>query len=412
MSDFIKRLQERRVNIWKQAQEFLDSIEEEVRKNPERQWTEDEEVRWKKYNDDIAAIDDRVKEFAEAQERQQAAEKAFNALLDKPQDQRVEARKVNDEEDNLRNFFLGKQGRSFTVDPPSKRDLLKGTATAGGNTVPISFYSRLIEHLIEVSGVMQTNPTQLNTDSGEDIQVPKTTAHSASAGIVAEAAAIPENEPTFGQVTLGAYKYAFLMQLSRELVEDTGVDLLGYIARQAGRAVGNGVGAHLVNGTGTGQPQGVVPASTLGVTGGTGVVGAPTYDNLIDLYYSVIAPYRASRSCVWLMRDSAIAAVRKIKDTAGQPLWQPGMTADAPDVIFGKRVVTDPNIPAVGLGAKAVLFGDFQSYFVRRVNTIRFERSDDFAFQNDLITYRILVRADGRQVDTSGALKHYIGGAS
>lgn len=411
MSDLVKRLKERRGNIWDQAQKFLDQIEADVVKDENRQWSAEEEETWKRFNDDIKLIDERVQELVESEERKANAEKAFSALLEKAPEAKA-AEKPDGEEAQLRAFLRGDTGRFYEIRRPERRDLVKGTDTAGGNTVPISFYNRLVEHLIEVSGVMQCGPTELTTDSGEELQIPKTTAHSSSAGIVAEADAIPENDPTFGQVSLGAYKYGFLLQLSRELIEDTGVDLLGYIARQAGRAVGNGVGAHLVTGTGTSQPQGVVTGSTLGVTSATAVSGRPSYDNLVDLLYSVIAPYRASRSCCWLMRDATVGEIRKIKDADGNPIWQPGMQANEPDLLFGKRIVTDPNVAAVATSAKSIVFGDFSTYFVRRVNAIRFERSDDFAFANDLVTYRILVRADGRQVDTSGALKHFIGAAT
>jgi HK97 family phage major capsid protein len=89
-------------------------------------------------------------------------------------------------------------------------------------------------------------------------------------------------------------------------------------------------------------------------------------------------------------------------------VWQPGLTAGVPDTILGKPLYTDPNMPAVGAAAKSVLFGDFSTYFVRQVEAIRFERSDDYAFNTDLITYRAILRGDGDQVDTTGAIKHYV----
>ena len=107
------------------------------------------------------------------------------------------------------------------------------TAGAGGNVVPTSFYDQLIAHLIEVSGIMQAGATVLTTDSGESLQIPKTTAHSTGA-LTAEAAAIAASDPTFGQVTLGAFKYAVLVQVSNELITDTAVDLLGYLATGRG----------------------------------------------------------------------------------------------------------------------------------------------------------------------------------
>ena len=152
-------------------------------------------------------------------------------------------------------------------------------------------------------------------------------------------------------------------------------------------------------------------STTLGVTGTASLSGAFTADNLIDLYYSVIAPYRNSRSAGWLAKDSTLATARKLKDTTNQYLWAPGL-AGAGDTILGKPVITDPNVAAVALSAKSLAFGDLSAYYVRLAGGIRFERSDDFAFQSDLVTFRCIVRGDGILVDQSGSVKHFVGNAA
>jgi HK97 family phage major capsid protein len=88
------------------------------------------------------------------------------------------------------------------------------------------------------------------------------------------------------------------------------------------------------------------------------------------------------------------------------------MIAGQPDTILGKPVLTDPNVASVGLSAKSVVFGDFSQYFVRLAGGVRFERSDEFAFGNDLVTFRALMRADAALVDLTGAIKVFQGGAS
>ena len=160
----------------------------------------------------------------------------------------------------------------------------------------------------------------------------------------------------------------------------------------------------------------MVQTSTLGKTGSASVAGVPGGDDLVDLFYSVISPYRNSSSCVWLFRDSTAAAIRKIKDSSGGAgvgnyLWTPGFGA-APDTILGKRVVIEPNIAATATSAKSVVFGDMSRYFVRVAGGVRFERSDEFAFQNDQVTFRAILRGDGILGDQSGAVKHYIGNAA
>lgn len=400
-AEFIKRLREQRVTIREQQKALYEKALEEKRDLSAEELQTDERL-----NADLDQIAERVKSLEEAEQRAKDTEEAFAKLLAQPP-----ARGHHPEENaDLRAFLKGER-RSFDLRPEGPvnyRDLTKGTATAGGNTVPTSFYNQLIAHLIEVSGVMMAGPTVLNTDSGENIEVPTTTAHS-SAAIVSEGGAIAESDPAFAKRTLGAYKYGVLIQVSSELLDDTGVDLEGYLAMQAGRALGNAFGAHLVTGSGSSQPTGVITSASTGVTGGTGVAGAFTADNLIDLFFSVIAPYRNSPSAGWLLRDASLAAVRKLKDSNGQYLWQPSVQLGVPDTLLSKPVHTDPNVAAVATSAKSVAFGDFSAYFVRQVNGVRFERSDDYAFNTDLVTFRALLRGDGLTVDQTGAIKVFAG---
>lgn len=414
MNAYIQRLHEQRMRAWEAAKEILDRAAAE-----NRDLTADEDAAYLRASEDIDRLDERMRQLIDDEKRAKEAEETYAQILAQPV--REDARAADDPAAELRDWITGRSGKRTLelrpTGPVDYRTLAKTPATAGGSTVRTSFYNQLVQHMIEVSGVLSAGPTVLRTATGEALQVPKTTAHSASASIVAEAAQLPSNEPAFGQVTLDAYKYGFTMKVSRELANDTSVDLLGYLAQQAGRALGNGFGAHLVAGTGSGQPNGVLTASTLGKTGGTGVGGAPTGDDLIDLFHSVIAPYRRSASCGWLMNDTTVAVVRKLKDNTGGAgqgnyLWQPGLVAGEPDTILGKPVFVDPNMPAVGTGAKSILFGDFSTYYVRQVEAIRFERSDDFAFDSDVITYRAILRGDGDQVDTTGAVKHFAGGAT
>jgi HK97 family phage major capsid protein len=405
MSSNIKALQERRQNVWEQTKALLDTADAEG-----RDLTGEEEASYQALNADLDKIDARAKQLVDAEQRNQDALAAFAVLLSKPADER---QAPAGEDSELRRWARGEQ-RSVNIEAPQGvafRDLTKGTATAGGNTVPTTFYGQLMAHLVEVSGIMMAGPTVLNTASGENIDIPVTTAHS-SASITPEATAISESDPAFAKRTLGAYKYGVLMQASFELLNDTGVDLEGYLAMQAGRALGNAFGVHAITGDGSSKPIGVVTSASAGVTGGTGVAGAFTADNLIDLYHSVIAPYRNSTSCGWLMRDASLGAARKLKDSQGQYLWQPSIQLGLPDLLLGKPVYTDPNMAATATNAKSVAFGDFSQYFVRLAGGVRFERSDDYAFNSDLTTFRAIIRADGLLVDQTGAVKVFTGAAT
>jgi HK97 family phage major capsid protein len=182
---------------------------------------------------------------------------------------------------------------------------------------------------------------------------------------------------------------------------------------ECGRALGNAFGADLVTGTGTAQPSGLVANASQGVLStNTGKAGAASYTDLVNLEYSVIAPYRQSRSAYWLAADKTIGGFRLLVDGNQRPIWEPSVVLGSPDLLLGKPLVADPFVPALVTSSKSVFFGDFAQFFVRLVGPVRFERSDDFQFQTDLVTFRAVIRGDGTLVDRTGACMKYITGAS
>lgn len=291
-------------------------------------------------------------------------------------------------------------------------DLTKGTATDGAELIPTGFVRTLQEHMVENNGIRRTNAQVFTTSSGENMLVPATTGHG-TATLVTEGGAFLENDPQFKQVTMGAYKFGQLVQVSTELIQDSAINLLEYLGRAAGIAIGTVTEGYMVTGTGTGQPEGIANAPTAGVTGATGQTTTVTGNNLIDLFHSVVSGYRARG--YWVMNDLSAAIIRKIRDDTGGTglgnfLWQPGLTAGSPDTLLGRPVVTSPSMAVMAANAYSVAFGDFSSYYaIRDVNTVTFDRSDDFAFSTGLVSFRSSLRTDGRQLinGASGAVKFY-----
>lgn len=394
--DILNSLLAQRANVWEQAKAHLDTVEAEG-----REFTGEADETWARFNTDLDALDKRIGEVKDLIDREKAADEARSLGDDLARRGAPAPDAVETDVDRLRKLVNGEvRAVDFRAE---SRDLSKLSAGAGANVVPTSFHSMLQEHMIDSSAIRQTNVTVLTTESGENLQVPKTAGYS-TASLIAEAGSITESDPSFGQVTLGAFKYAILVKVSSELLTDEGVDVADFLARQGGRALGNGPGAHFVAGDGSSKPLGVVPASTLGKTAAG--AAAITTDELIDLFYSVIHGYRQNGT--WMMADATVALVRKLKDSTNQYLWSPGLISGEVDTLLGRPVVVDVNMPAATTGLKSVVFGDFSAYYIRDVNGVRVERSDDFAFQNDLATFRFILRTDGDLIDTTGAVKHLI----
>jgi HK97 family phage major capsid protein len=183
------------------------------------------------------------------------------------------------------------------------------------------------------------------------------------------------------------------------------------LATEVGNELGFRVNDALTTGSGTNQPKGIVVASSAGVTGGTGVSGAFTADNLISLVYSVNTAGRRLAGSGFQMNSSSIAKMRSLKDTAGNYVFSPALNADANDLLLGYPVFENPAMADTATSAKSVIFGHLPSFFVRQVGGIKLDRSDDFAFSTGLVTFRATMRVDGNLPQTSH-VKHFIGNAA
>ena len=274
-------------------------------------------------------------------------------------------------------------------------------------------YSTIVQHLVETSALMRAGATVVTTETGENLVVPRSTGF-VTTNLIAEAGQITESDPTLSTVTLGAYKYANYFEVSQELANDTPTNLMTFLARQAALSLGLGTGGFgddLINGTGSGQPRGLLLDAGTGVTGPTGTAGGlgtqgtvnQGTDALWNLVGSVAEPYADAPSAAFLMRNAVDVGIRKLKDTSGQPVQ--GLTDRRR--LLGYPVYHDPFMPAAANAAEYIAFGAMDRYFIRIVNGIRFERSDEFRFQHDLIAFRCIIRLDGALIDTN-AVKTFV----
>ena len=382
--EYIKQQHEARQKSWHEAKELLDNAASE-----KRDLTAEEN---EKYNRISADLDSRAKVIETLKADADREVRAVEAMRGMENQARpvVESVQEKNDADAIRALARG-EIRSYNFE---KRDITKGST---GSPVPTSFYDQVIL-LARTVGPMLETSTILNTASGENLQIPSLSTYSVGT-VTTEGNAIGESDPVFNSFrTLGAYKYSFLTQVSRELVEDAGIDILSFLAVQTGNALGFAINEGLTTGTGTVQPNGIVTRAGSAVTG-TSL--NPTADNLIDLVYSVDTVGRRLPGTGFQMNSASIANVRKLKDNAGQYLFTPALSADARDLLLGYPIFENPAMATAASAVKPVIFGNLPSYYVRSVGGIKLDRSDDFAFSNDLITFRATARYDGDLIQTS-----------
>jgi HK97 family phage major capsid protein len=370
MSDFIKGQSEERANAIMAVREILDRAESEA-----RGLTVDDLGHVERLESRIADIDAGIGVARRAEERAAEAAQAAGAFVPA-----VEAR---DDNAILRSIAMGEtRGHEF-------RAAL--TPTSGSGVVPYDFYAQVFSFLQNTNPLFTTS-TIINTAGGNTIQIPKVTAAGSNAQYAA-GSAIAEANPTLSNLNLGAWKYGALVSLSNEIIADAGVNLLDLVARIAGKQIAYDAGAALTTGTGTTQPTGIVTAAGSGVTG-TATSGAPTYENLVDLAYSIAGDNRASYG--FMASTTALAAIRKIKDGNGSYIFTPSISVDGRDFLLGNAIYENASMAAVAATAasKSIVYGKLDDFVIRQAGGIQVATSTDYAFNQDVTTFRVTWRGD------------------
>jgi HK97 family phage major capsid protein len=273
------------------------------------------------------------------------------------------------------------------------RTATSGTAANAGNTYATTFVAQVIEAM-RVRSDFFSKARTLTTGSGETLEYPVKNGRPTAAQ-VAENAQYGKSDGSWSKTNIGAYKYGVIVEATNEIVDDSQLDILGILAEDAGEAVADKVMADLLIGNGTGKPWGWITRAT-GAVNAANLAGVTT-DNLIDLQHSILKPYR--RNAVFMTSDSAVQNLRKLKDSTGNYIWQPALTAGAPDTILGTAIMTDPNIVTSGGGAKVLVYGDPSKYLIRQVKSLRVVRSDEYGYDRDVVAFKVTWRGSGDLFD-------------
>ena len=387
----ILELREKRAKAWEAAKAFLDSHRKE-----NGVLSAEDDAAYTKMEQEIT---DLGKEIARL-ERQEALDAELNRPVNRPLTGKPGGRADADREDKTgrasddyrKNFWNAM--RSKAPMPAVTNALQIGTDSEGGYLVPDEYERTLVEAL-EEENIFRQMAKVIKTSSG-DRKIP-VVASKGTASWIDEEGAFPESDDSFGQVSIGAYKLGTMIKVSEELLNDSVFDLPSYISREFARRIGAKEEEAFFTGDGKGKPLGVLAATGGAETGVTAASAtAVTADELMDLYYSLKSPYR--KKSVWVLNDSTIKAIRKLKDSTGQYLWQPSLTAGAPDTILGRPVRTSAYMPAIAAGAKTIAFGDFSYYWIADRQGRSFKRLNELFAATGQVGFLASQRVDGKMI--------------
>lgn len=342
----LTELQTKRAKIWQQAKDLLDEKHQES-----DVLSAEDNATYEKMEADVVSLGKEIDRLTKQME--------IDNQLKMPTSQPLTTNPATDKQNIITNysqdFWNLMRGQA-----PVTNALKEGTDPDGGYLVPDEFEKQLIQKLHEAN-ILRSISNVIQTNSGEH-KIP-VVATEGTASWMEEEAAYTESNTQFSQVSLGAHKLGTLIKVSEELLNDSAFDLMGYLSEEFGRRLGDVEEKAFLTGTGSGQPTGMLNDTTGATLGSTAKSSTDiNFDDLIDLFYSLRAPYR--KNAVFIMNDDTVKAVRKLKDKNDQYIWQPSVQAGQPDRILNCPVLTSQYMPTLAASNKPVLFGDFNYYWI------------------------------------------------
>ena len=384
----INELRSKRAKLWEGTKAFL-----ETHRRENGTLSAEDDATYAKMEQEISDLGREISRL----ERQEAMDAELSKPVNTPITTRPGAAKEDTKtgraSDAYRKNFWNAM-RSKTPDRSITDALQIGTDSEGGYLIPDEFERTLLSGL-EENNIFRTLANIIQTTSG-DRKIPIVASHG-SAAWVDEEGAYSESDDAFAQITLGAYKLGTMMKVSDELLNDSVFDLENYLSGEFARRIGNAEEDAFINGDGVGKPTGILAAkggADIGVTTSSGT--AFTADDLINLYHSLLTPYR--KKAVWLMNDSTVQFIRKLKDSNGQYLWQPSLVAGTPNTILGCPVMVSRYMPEIGAGNKAVAFGDFSYFWIADRQGRSFMRLNELFAAHGQVGFRGSQRVDGKLI--------------
>lgn len=396
----IQALREHKNELARQANAILAAAGDKV-------WSADDKAKYDGIMDDMGRLNDQIKAFQD-----QLDADADNLINSASGQFRKPSASGEQKVRDLFAQYLREAPANMSPDTAQAIRAAMSTTTPaeGGHTVPSVVVPMVIETL-KAFGGMRSLAFVLSTEGGNDYNYPGSDGTGETGEWVGQNAAATTGDITFTNVVLATYKASSKkIALPIELIQDSGVDVVAFVINRLATRIGRLTNAAYTVGDGSGKPFGIVPRAAVGKTGATGQTATVTYEDLIDLFHSVNRAYRMRAA--FQMADTSLRVVRKLKDTSGRPIFTPsyesGITQGAPDLLLGKPLVINDDMPAMAANAYPIVFGDHSQYTIRDVaSSMSIRRFDDSAFAlNGQVGFCGWMRTGGNLLDTA-AVKTY-----
>lgn len=382
----IVEMREKRAKLWAAMEGFLDT-----HRNDKGVLSAEDDATYTAMEADLESLTNEIRRMERRDAHEAEMNKAVSQpIIEKPMTAKPEDNKTGRASKAYKDAVLTALRSNFRK---ISNVLTEGIDAGGGYLVPEEYDHRLIDVLDE-ENVMRKLGTRITTSGEHKINIAAT---KPAAAWIEEGGALTFGDATFDQIIMDAHKLHVAIKVTEELLYDNAFNLESYILKQFGKALANAEEDAFINGTGVGQPLGLLAAN-----GGAqvGVVTASesevTADEIIDLIYSLKRPYR--KNAAFLTNDKCVAALRKLKDKNGQYLWQPPLQAGEPGTCLGYKIYTSPYFPVPAAGGAAVAFGDFSYYNIGDRGTRSFAELKELFAGNGMVGFLAKERVDGKLI--------------
>lgn len=375
----IKELIEKRAKVWETAKSFVDTHED---KNG--LLSAEDTATYNKMEKEIEDLTSAIDRQRRAEQREADLSKPLNSPLTiRPYKETQTEKKSGRATDEYKNAMLSAMRSNFRN---ISNVLQEGVDSDGGYLVPEEYDSRLID-VLEEENIMRSLATTITTSGQHKINIAAT---KPAAAWIEEGGALSFGDATFDQIYLDAYKLHVAIKVTEELLYDNAFNLENYIITQFGKALGNAEEDAFLNGDGKGKPIGIFDSKGGGNVLGT-LTAAIKSDDMLDLVYGLKRPYRKSSS--FIMNDSTLALLRKLKDNNGAYIWQPSYKENEPDRVLGYAVNTSPYAPT-----NAIAFGDYSYYNIGDRGSRSFAELRELFAGNGMVGFVAKERVDGKLI--------------
>ena len=382
----ILKLREERANTWEMAKAFLES-----HRDKDGMVSAEDSAVYDRMEEKVVALGKEIERL----ERQRNIDDEMNKTIDTALKGNPGAGLIKPDEKKGRAsdaytkaFWQAFRGKGNIQEV--KDTLTIGSDPEGGYLVPDEYEHTLVAALQEENffrGLAHT----IRTSSG-DHTIPVVASHGEAAWME-EGSAYPESDDTFSQVNLGAHKLGTAIRVSEELMNDSVFVLESYITQEFARRIGTKEEEAFLVGDGNHKPLGVFQGAEVGVTAAKTAI---TFDDMMDLYHSLRTPYR--RNASWILNDSTVKAIRKLKDNNGNYIWQPSVQVGQPDRILSLPYRTSSFVPELAAGNKVIALGDYSYYWIADRQGRKFKRLSELYAANGQIGFLASERVDGRLI--------------